>query len=51
MGGGSELEELQADLEILAKREARGEEVPTVPLGRKPTRTEDGELPGDNRQP
>jgi len=33
MGGGSELEELQADLEILAKREAAGEEVPTVPIG------------------
>jgi hypothetical protein len=33
MGGGEELEELQADLEILARREARGEEVPTVPLG------------------
>ena len=33
MGGGEELEELQADLENLARREARGEEVPTVPLG------------------
>jgi simple sugar transport system ATP-binding protein len=33
MGGGSELEELQVDLEMLARREARGEEVPTVPLG------------------
>ncbi len=33
MGGGSELEELQADLEILARREALGEEVPTVPIG------------------
>ena len=33
MGGGSELEELQADLEILAKREALGEEIPTVPIG------------------
>ena len=33
MGGGSELEELQADLEILARREARGEEIPTVPIG------------------
>ncbi len=32
MGGGSELEELQSDLEMLAKREAAGEEVPTVPL-------------------
>jgi simple sugar transport system ATP-binding protein len=36
MGGGSELEELQADLEMLARREARGEEVPTVPLEPKP---------------
>jgi simple sugar transport system ATP-binding protein len=33
MGGGSELEELQADLEMLAKREARGEDIPTVPIG------------------
>src|SRR6187200_3701217 len=33
MGGGSELEELQADLEILARREALGEEIPTVPIG------------------
>ena len=33
MGGGAELEELQADLEMLARREARGEDVPTVPLG------------------
>jgi simple sugar transport system ATP-binding protein len=33
MGGGSELEELQTDLEMLARREARGEAVPTVPLG------------------
>ena len=33
MGGGSELEELQADLETLAKREAAGEEIPTVPIG------------------
>ncbi|MEX2011899.1 MAG: ATP-binding cassette domain-containing protein [Chloroflexota bacterium] len=32
MGGGAELEELQTDLEALARREARGEEVPTVPL-------------------
>jgi simple sugar transport system ATP-binding protein len=36
MGGGSELEELQTDLEMLAKREARGEEVPAVPLGTDP---------------
>src|SRR6187431_281726 len=33
MGGGAELEELQADLEILARREARGEDIPTVPIG------------------
>jgi len=32
MGGGSELEELQADLEVLARREAAGEDVPLVPL-------------------
>ena len=32
MGGGTELEELQSDLEMLARREARGEDVPTVPL-------------------
>ena len=32
MGGGDELEELQSDLEMLARREARGEAVPTVPL-------------------
>ncbi|MEO8438001.1 MAG: ATP-binding cassette domain-containing protein [Chloroflexota bacterium] len=36
MGGGSELEELQADLEILARREATGEDVPAVPLGTDP---------------
>jgi len=33
MGGGEELQELQSDLEMLAKREALGEDVPTVPLG------------------
>jgi simple sugar transport system ATP-binding protein len=33
MGGGSELEELQADLEMLARREAKGEAPPTVPIG------------------
>ena len=33
MGGGAELEELQADLEMLARREEKGEDVPTVPLG------------------
>lgn len=32
MGGGSELEELEAGLEMLAHREARGEDVPAVPL-------------------
>ena len=36
MGGGSELEELQADLEMLARREARGEDVPAVPIGTDP---------------
>jgi simple sugar transport system ATP-binding protein len=36
MGGGSELEELQADLEMLARREAKGEEVPVVPIGSEP---------------
>jgi simple sugar transport system ATP-binding protein len=36
MGGGAELEELQADLEMLARREARGEDVPAVPLGTDP---------------
>ena len=36
MGGGSELEELQADLEMLARREEAGEELPTVPLGVDP---------------
>jgi simple sugar transport system ATP-binding protein len=48
MGGGDELEELQSDLEMLARREARGEEVPTVPLS-----AEVGEPPevfGDTRQ-
>ncbi len=36
MGGGSELEELQADLEILARREAAGEDTPATPLGTDP---------------
>jgi simple sugar transport system ATP-binding protein len=36
MGGGSELEELQADLEMLARREARGEDIPAVPIGTDP---------------
>ena len=54
MGGGSELEELQADLEILAKREARGEEVPTVPLESKPTPRTTASCPartGSSRRP
>ena len=46
MGGGSELEELQADLEMLARREARGEDVPTVPLGSEAV--EGDETPGEN---
>jgi simple sugar transport system ATP-binding protein len=41
MGGGSELEELEADLEMLARREARGEEVPTVPLEPRATTLDD----------
>jgi simple sugar transport system ATP-binding protein len=47
MGGGAELEELQMDLEALSRREARGEEVPTVPLA-----TEAGgssEILGENK--
>jgi simple sugar transport system ATP-binding protein len=36
MGGGSELEELQSDLEMLARREEAGEAPPTVPLGVDP---------------
>jgi simple sugar transport system ATP-binding protein len=36
MGGGSELEELQADLEMLARREAAGEDIPAVPIGTDP---------------
>jgi simple sugar transport system ATP-binding protein len=36
MGGGAELEELQTDLEMLARREARGEDVPAVPIGTDP---------------
>ncbi len=46
MGGGSELEELQADLEMLARREARGEDVPAVPLGTDP---DSGEILGENK--
>ena len=47
MGGGSELEELQADLEMLARREARGEDVPAVPLGTDP---DSGEILGENKR-
>jgi simple sugar transport system ATP-binding protein len=32
MGGGAELEELEGDLAMLARREERGEDVPAVPL-------------------
>ena len=39
MGGGSELEELQADLEQLASRDADGRAVPAVPLGTDPDAT------------
>ncbi len=46
MGGGAELEELQADLEILARREARGEDVPTVPIGTDP---DSGQVLGETR--
>ena len=50
MGGGSELEELQADLEMLAKREARGEDVPTVPLGAGAAATDEPpEVAGEDR--
>jgi len=41
MGGGSELEELEADLEMLARREARGEELPTVALEPRATTLDD----------
>ena len=47
MGGGSELEELQADLEMLARREARGEDVPAVPIGTDP---DSGEILGENKR-
>jgi len=47
MGGGSELEELQADLEMLAKREARGEDIPTVPIGAEAS----GEVLDESKQP
>ncbi len=49
MGGGSELQELQADLEILAQREARGEDVPTVPLGVE-AESSATEAPGEDRR-
>jgi simple sugar transport system ATP-binding protein len=49
MGGGSELEELQADLETLAKREARGEDVPTVPLGIEAEPGADPPVFGENK--
>lgn len=48
MGGGEELEELQADLEILARREARGEEVPTVPLEVEAT-ADEPQIFGENK--
>jgi hypothetical protein len=41
MGGGSELEELEGDLAMLARREARGEEVPAVPLEAKASAFDD----------
>jgi simple sugar transport system ATP-binding protein len=46
MGGGSELEELQADLEMLARREARGEDVPATPIGTDP---DSGSIYGENK--
>ena len=52
MGGGEELEELQSDLEMLARREARGEDVPTVPLGVEAAEAEAEAAPdvlGENR--
>ena len=45
MGGGAELEELQADLEMLARREAAGEDIPTVPLGVDPDTVPLGDEP------
>jgi simple sugar transport system ATP-binding protein len=45
MGGGAELEELQADLEMLARREAAGEDIPTVPLGVDPDAVPLGDEP------
>jgi simple sugar transport system ATP-binding protein len=50
MGGGSELEELQADLETLARREARGEATPTVPLEAEAAQAEDStQVFGENK--
>ena len=49
MGGGSELAELQSDLEMLARREARGEDVPTVPLGVE-AESETPNVHGENKQ-
>jgi simple sugar transport system ATP-binding protein len=49
MGGGSELEELEADLAMLARREARGEEIPVVPLGVAAAPTAPGEVFGEDR--
>jgi simple sugar transport system ATP-binding protein len=49
MGGGSELEELQADLEMLARREARGEAPPTVQLGVEADAQPDPGSPGETR--
>jgi simple sugar transport system ATP-binding protein len=46
MGGGSELEELQADLEMLARREASGEDVPAVPIGTDP---DSGQVFGESK--
>jgi hypothetical protein len=47
MGGGSELEELEADLEMLARREARGEAIPVVPL--EPPADPGGQVFGDTK--
>ena len=41
MGGGAELEELEGDLAMLARREARGEDVPAVPLEPKASAFDD----------
>jgi simple sugar transport system ATP-binding protein len=49
IGGGEELEELQSDLEMLARREARGEDVPTVPLGVEAAEAETApDVPGED---